>query len=183
MKNNKDPLYSNKIAGALLIGLLVVLGIGYIGNGLYHIDRTSEAYPIEVAEVDNAAAGAEEATETALPEIGPLLVSASAENGEANSKRCISCHSFEKGGPNKVGPNLWNVLGADIAIHADYKYSDALMSIEGNWDIENMNKFLASPKTFAKGNKMSFIGLSKEQDRADMIKYLHGQSDNPIPLP
>jgi cytochrome c len=108
-----------------------------------------------------------------------MLASASAEAGKKVTKKCAACHSFTKGGPNKVGPNLWNVVGGKPASAAGYKYSGAMKNMVANWDFEELNKFLYKPKAYLKGTKMSFSGLKKMGDRAAVIAYLTSLSDSP----
>ena len=90
---------------------------------------------------------------------------------------------MEKGGANKVGPNLYNVVGSEKGHEPSFAYSDALMSIKEPWDYENLNAFFAKPKDYAPGTKMNFAGLSKVQDRANVIAYLRQFADNPPPIP
>ena len=111
-----------------------------------------------------------------------LLTIASIESGEKVSTKCIACHGFNSGGGNRIGPNLWNILGANKANAAGFNYSDSLKNIEGEWSIEEMNLWLKSPKKYAPGNAMSFVGLRKDKDRANLIAYLNSMSDKPIPL-
>jgi cytochrome c len=111
-----------------------------------------------------------------------LLTIASIESGKKVSSKCIACHGFNSGGGNRIGPNLWNILGTNKANAAGFSYSDSLKSIGGEWSIEEMNLWLKSPKKYAPGNAMSFVGLRKDKDRANLIAYLNSMSDKPIPL-
>ena len=111
-----------------------------------------------------------------------MLASATAEAGKKVSKKCAACHSFTKGGPNKVGPNLWNIVGGKPASVAGYKYSGAMKGMAANWEFEELNKFLFKPKAYLKGTKMSFAGLKKSSDRAAIIAYLTALSDSPKPF-
>jgi len=111
-----------------------------------------------------------------------LLTIASIESGKKVSSKCTACHGFNSGGGNRIGPNLWNILGANKANAAGFNYSDSLKSIGGEWSIEEMNLWLKSPKKYAPGNAMSFVGLRKDKDRANLIAYLNSMSDNPIPM-
>jgi cytochrome c len=99
------------------------------------------------------------------------------------AKKCAACHNFEDGAPNKIGPNLWGVVGRDIAALPDFSYSSALSEKEGDWSYEALSEFVASPKGWAPGTKMTFAGLKKPQDRADLILYLRSLSGSPEPLP
>ncbi|MFK7867334.1 MAG: cytochrome c family protein [Alphaproteobacteria bacterium] len=182
MKNQKDPLFGNKVAGAVLISLLVVMLIGYGADAIYTIDRTADAYPIEVAENDAGVETAEAVVEV-IPPIADLLVLASIDDGAKVVKKCAACHEFTKDGNNKVGPVLWNIVGSNIAAVDGFQYSSALTALDGVWDYEALNLFLLNPKQYASGTKMSFAGLRKPKDRAAIIAYMRAQSDNPVPLP
>lgn len=114
-------------------------------------------------------------------DLAALIGAADPEQGKQIARKCLACHSFEPGGPNKVGPNLAGVVGADIA-SKDYAYSDALKSKEGTWTYQNLDAFLAAPKGWAPGTKMAFPGLKKPEERAAVIAYLRSLTDNPPPL-
>lgn len=92
--------------------------------------------------------------------------------GEKLSKACMACHSFDKGGPNKIGPNLWGIYNDKIAHLDNYAYSDAMANFGGQWDIEALNAFLWKPKKYMPGTKMNYIGMKKAEDRAAIVKYL-----------
>jgi cytochrome c len=176
----------NKIAGAILVALLVIKVIDIAGNAMPHAKTPAKhAYPIEgVAQKQPAGGEPQQArkAEAEVPAIGPLLAKASTEAGQKAARKCATCHSFDKGGPNKVGPALWGVVGSDIA-EGSFAYSSALKGLDGNWDFEKLNKFLHDPKGFAPGTKMTFAGVKSDKERADVIAYLRGLADNPVPLP
>jgi cytochrome c len=115
--------------------------------------------------------------------IGPLLAQADLEAGAKDARKCAACHSFEEGGPAKIGPPLWDVVGRDIAAVEDFAYSDALADQEGAWDYQKLDAFLAQPREWAPGTKMAFAGLKKPEERADVILYLRSLSNDPAPLP
>ena len=115
-----------------------------------------------------------------LPE---LLKAADPANGEKIATKCKACHDFTKGGPNKVGPNLYDIVGAKQAHLDNFSYSDAVKGLGGQWSYENLDKFLTKPKDYAPGTKMTFPGLPKPEDRAAVIAYLRTLSDSPKPLP
>jgi len=131
------------------------------------------------AEAETAAAAAPAAVASAAA----FMVGADAEKGAKVFRKCKACHKVDADAGNGVGPNLHAILGRDIASLEGFKYSDALLAKEGEWDFENMSAFLTKPKEWAKGTKMAFPGLRKEQDRADVIAYLNAQSDAPLPMP
>ena len=115
--------------------------------------------------------------------VSPILSTSSLENGAKVAKKCSSCHTFDKDGQNKIGPNLYNIIGSGIAKKTGYAYSNALVNFGGNWDFEKLANFLYKPKDYIDGTKMNFAGLKKVEDRADLILWLREKSDNPIPLP
>ena len=112
-----------------------------------------------------------------------MLASADAGKGAKIAKKCASCHSFNKGGKNKVGPNLWNIVNKSKASVDGYKYSKALAGHGGAWDWDALNGFLANPKAYVKGTKMAYAGLKKDGDRAAMLAYLRSLSETPADLP
>jgi cytochrome c len=173
-----SSLEANKIAGALLVAGLVALTSGIIADFLvqpHHGGHASMEMPVgePAAPADAAPVGP----------IAPLMATADPAAGETVAKKCLSCHSFDQGGAHKVGPNLWNVLGGPVAHAADFAYSDAMASHGGTWGYEEMNEYLASPRSYVPGTKMAFVGLNKIEDRANLLAYLRTLSDNPQPLP
>lgn len=124
-----------------------------------------------------AAATPEQPAEPAVP-IAEQVAQADPSKGERVFAKCKACHSVEKGGPNKIGPNLWGVVGRAPASHEGFNYSDAMQAHKGDtWTIENLNAFLHKPKDYAPGTKMTFAGLSKDSDRANLLAYLKTLSD------
>ena len=169
----------NKLAGAAILTALVLMVIGAIGNALVHPRGAATA----VASVPAAPARPEAApAEPEIP-IAVLLADADVEKGARTFKKCRTCHTTESGGKNKVGPNLWNVVNAERAGQDGFSYSKALRAKEGRWTYESLNAFLVKPKAYIPGTKMVFAGLRKARDRADVIAYLRGLSDDPAPLP
>jgi cytochrome c len=115
--------------------------------------------------------------------IGMLLSTASPEKGEKVARKCVACHSFKKGAKNKIGPNLYNIMGRKRATTVGYNYSKALKQIGGRWGFSDMDKFLLKPKKFLPGTKMSFKGIKNPSDRAAIIIFLRSFSENPLILP
>jgi len=176
-----DSLKFNKIAAALLSSILLIMMFGKIGNFLVNPNTdVSNAYPIEVPETNTAEA--KEEKEVIIEPITALLATANLESGLKIAKKCVACHGFDAGGPNKVGPNLYDIVNKDQG-KADYAYSKVLAALNGKWTYEELNKFLYKPKLYSKGTKMNYAGLSKTKDRANLIAWLRTKSDNPVPLP
>ena len=176
-----DALRFNKIAAALLSGVLLIMVFGKIGNILVNPKtEISNAYPIEVPEKNETKSKVAE--EVIIEPILTLLATADLESGLKISKKCVACHGFDADGPNKIGPNLYNIVNKDQG-KEDYAYSKVLASLSGKWTYEELNKFLYKPKLYSKGTKMNYAGLSKTKDRANLIAWLRTRSDSPVSLP
>ncbi|MBI1246031.1 MAG: c-type cytochrome [Alphaproteobacteria bacterium] len=173
----------NKIFGAVVSSILAVTVIGFVANMLVHPHHLEKAViDIKVAE-DAGAPAAAAAAPAAIEPIAPMLASANADAGKAVTKNCASCHTFDKGGKNGVGPNLWGIVGNKRAHAEGFGYSQAMQSAGGTWDYEHINQFVANPKGAVPGTRMAFAGLRRAEDRANLIAYLRTLSDNPVPLP
>lgn len=171
----------NTIAGWVLAGGICALGLSIVSGKVFHADKPERpeklGYVIEgVVSSEGDGAAAEVPIET-------LLASADPAKGEKVFAKCSSCHSINSGGANGIGPNLYGVLGKPHASVAGFAYSDALKSKSGPWTFEEMNKWLTSPKAYADGTKMSFAGLGKAEDRANLMAWMNTQSGSPLPLP
>jgi cytochrome c len=178
-----DTYEWNRIGGAFLAALITLLGLSIVTGYIFT--------PGEVAKKGYEVAGVEEevpadggAEVPAEQPIEMFLASADAARGEAAFKKCSACHSIEKGGANGIGPNLWGIVGAPLGRTAGFDYSDAMDGEAGKpWDWKALDSWIASPKKAIPGNKMAFAGISKPQDRADILVYLNSKSDSPLPLP
>ena len=174
--------FLEKFGASLLICAWLIYGSNFIGDALVSVpEHEAVAAVHEDAEPAAEKIAAEVAEEEA--DWATLLASADAAAGEKVFKKCKACHTVEQGGKNKVGPNLWNVVGGPKAAHEGFSYSGALSDMGGDWTYEDLNDFLASPKAYAPGTKMSFAGLKKAEDRAEVVAYLREHGDNPPPLP
>lgn len=178
-----DSFEFNKIAAAILIALLTVKGADLISETLIHPNTVKEnAFPIEGVSVVSHEGEDEEQQKGPTP-IEPLLATANIEKGKEIFKKCTSCHTIDKGGPNRIGPNLYDIVGAHKAKHPGYSYSAAMKKKGRTWTIQDLNTYLFLPRDFVPGTKMSFVGIKDDKERADLILYLLKQSDSPQPLP
>jgi len=169
---------SNTIAGWVLAGGIVALGLSIVSGMYFHGEAPEKEGFAVAAEASGDAGGV-----AAVP-IATLLATADVAKGEAVFKKCTACHNIAQGGPNGIGPNLWAALGKPHGYVAGFAYSDALKSVPGNWDWEGMDKWLSNPKKYAPGTKMTFAGLGNPEERANLILYLNSQGSNlPLPAP
>jgi cytochrome c len=171
---------TNTIAGWVLAGGIAALGLSIVSGEYFAAERPEKmGYVVEGVEEDTGGAAAE-----AEKPIAFYLASADAAKGEQVFKKCAACHNADKGGANALGPNLWGVLGETAGQGAHgFAFSDALKSKGGVWDWQNLSDWLHNPKTYAPGTKMTFAGLSKPEDRANVIAFLNQHSDAPRPMP
>ena len=180
-----DSFEFNKVIGGLLGAVFIVFSISIASDAIFASPAPEKpGYIIEAAEAEAAAPGGE--APAAVP-VAELLANADANAGAAVFKKCTACHSGEKGGPNKVGPDLWDIVNRPIGTHEGFSYSAAMKEFSQGgsvvWDFDHLNHFLASPKGYIKGTAMGFAGLKKDDERANLLAYLHSLSDNPAPMP
>ncbi len=177
-----DSFEWNKIFGGLLAGLVAVLGVS-IASDMMFARHAPEKPGYEIAGAEEAPAEGAAAADAEKP-AAFYLASADVAKGEAVFKKCAACHNAAPGGANGTGPALHGVIGRPIASHAGFAYSDALKGMAGKaWSWDEMWAWLKSPKAYAPGNKMSFAGIAKPEDRAAVIAWLNTQSASPLPLP
>ena len=175
-----DSFEINKIVASVLVVFLVVFGIGKISDIVFHVEKpNTSAYKVEVSTTSSTQ---DSSTDQSI-DIAALLAMGNLDDAKKVWKKCSACHSITKGGKNKIGPALYNVLGRNVAALDNYKYSKALTSYGKSWTFEEMNGFLSKPQAYIKGTKMAFAGLKKEKDRASIILFMNQNSDNPLPLP
>lgn len=172
----------NKGAMGVLMFVLLAIGASNLTEVIFHQDALeANAYPIDTASV--ASASVADVAVEAGPTIAELMQTASMDKGASVFKKCAACHTTENGGAAKIGPNLWGIVGKDVATREGFGYSDAMLGQEGNWDYELLNRYLTKPKDAIPRNKMVFVGLKKGSDRASVIMYLRSFSDAPVALP
>ena len=171
----------NKILGAILATCLGVLSINIAAGAIFTpVKPAKPGYDIVVPQTKP---GGEVKPAEKEPPIEQLLAKADVGRGENSAKKCAACHTFAKGGRTLVGPNLWGVVGRPKASEPGFNYSAAAKAKGGNWTIDDLNQFITNPKGYIPGTNMTFAGVSRASERADIIAYLNTLSDNPAPLP
>jgi len=168
---NKDELEDKILISEKKLNLLKTIRLTYGDLATTELAATSD---IPIASIT--------APEKPKLTFEELLAIASIEDGKKVSSKCTACHGFNSGGNNRIGPNLWGILGKAKAEASGFKYSDSLKGLGGIWSIEDMNLWLKSPKKYAPGNSMAFVGLRKDKDRANLIAYLNSMSESPVSL-
>lgn len=176
-----SSLENNKIFAAVLCAGITVMLTGFVAKKVIH----PKTLKTDAVQIDGAPVATSNApAKPQLPDpILAMIETADLEKGAKLSKACAACHSFDKNGPTKQGPNLWNIVNKLKCDVPDFKYSEALKETAGSWGYESLNFFLWKPKKYAPGTKMNFAGLKKAKDRAAIIAWLRTLSDNPTALP
>ncbi len=177
-----DSFELNKILGAVLGTCLVLLSLNITANAIFAPHKPAKpGYDIAVQEAP--AAGKPGVPAAPEEPIAKLFASADPGRGEASAKKCIACHTFGKGEPNRVGPNLWGIVGRAKASVPGFNYSAAMKAKGGNWTIDDLNDYLRNPKAMVPGTNMNFAGIPRANERADLLTYINAKADNPAPLP
>jgi cytochrome c len=177
-----DSFELNKVLGAVLATCLALLSLNIAAGAIFTSHNPEKpGYEIAVKEDDSHGKPGE-----AAPAEEPLPVrfaSADVGRGANSEKKCQACHTTGKGEPNRVGPNLWNIVGRPKASHEGFNYSAAMKSQKGNWTPEDLDVYLANPKAMVPGTAMTFAGIPRGKERADLITFLNTKSDKPVELP
>lgn len=176
-----DSFELNKIVGAVLATCLGLLVVNIVAGAIFRPGKLEKpgyaiAVPDEPGVVDVAKPTVAEPLPTRLANSDP-------KRGEGVAKLCAACHTFEKGGPNRAGPNLYGIVGRAKASVPDFNYSAPLRTKGGTWTFDDLDHFIADPKRYLPGTSMAFSGLARERQRADLISYLRTLADNAVPLP
>jgi cytochrome c len=179
-----DSFEWNKIIGAVLGTAMFIFVIRLVAEKIYEPEKPEKpGYVVEGVTETAAGGGAAAPVEEAMPDWGTVLASADVAAGKATTTKCEQCHDLSKGGPNKIGPNLYGVVERPRASVAGFAYSGAMKGKGGNWTYDELFKFVKAPGAYINGTKMSFAGLRSEKDRINLIAYLRSNADAPAAIP
>lgn len=174
-----DSFEWNKVFGAVLATVLLVMVIGIVAEQPFHHDEAKPAFSIEVASTDVSTEAVVEG-----PSFAELMANADADRGARQWAKCRSCHTLDKGGNNGTGPNLYGIVGRTVAALDEFNYSNALRERQtAVWTLEELSAWLKAPKSYAPGTSMSFVGVRKDDQRSDLLAYLATFSDVPVEFP
>jgi cytochrome c len=175
----------NKIAAAVLMAALLIFGgktLIEIVDKPHHVAKAGYTLPVPKGGIPGTGP-AKPAAPFDFKEIAPLMAKASVDGGKDSFRKCTSCHTAEKGGPNKVGPNLYGIVGREVGHHEGFAYSPAMKAKGGKWTWDHLAAYLHSPREEVPNNKMAFVGVKDNAELADLLAYLRTLSDSPEPLP
>jgi len=179
-----DSFEWNKIIGAVLGTAIFIFVVRVVAENIYEPEKPAKPGYVVEGVVETAGGGSAAPAEETMPDWGTVLASADVAAGKTISTKCEQCHDLSKGGPNKIGPNLFGVVDRPRASHEGFAYSDGMKARSAEkWTYENLNAFIKDPKTATPKTKMAFAGVKKDQARADIIAYLATLSDAPKPFP
>jgi cytochrome c len=177
-----DSFELNKILGAILGTCLMTLALNIGAGAIFAPEKPAK--PGYAIAVKTPGEGEKPAAKQPEEPMEAMMASASVEKGQAIAKQCQACHTFEKGGPNRVGPNLWSIVGSPRGEdRGGFNFSAAMRAKAGTWTFSELYQFLANPRGYIPGTAMTYAGLSRGQQRADVIAYLNSLSDSPLPIP
>ena len=173
----------NKIIVSIVLTLILVMGINKISDVIYSVEKPEKsAYQVASISNTNDSTSVASTENTSAGDVMTLFASVSLSDGEKIFKKCAACHSIAKGGANKIGPALYNVIGRQAGSLPDYKYSKGMIAYAKKWTPQEMDGFLENPKDWVKGTKMAYAGLKKPEERAALILFLNKNGDNPLSL-
>ena len=179
-----DSFEWNKIIGAVLGTVIFIFVVRLVAEKIYEPEKPEKpGYVVEGVVETSAGGGAAAPAEEAMPDWGTVLPAADVAAGKTLSTKCEQCHDLSKGGPNKIGPNLFGVVDRPRATHEGFSYSSAMKGKPGNWTYDELFKFIKAPGVDIPGTKMSFAGLRSEKDRINLIAYLRTNADSPAAIP
>ena len=175
-----DSFELNKVLGAVLATCLALLSLNIAASALFS-SHPPEKPGFNIAVQEKSDGKPAEAPPAEEP-LGKRMASADVGKGEASSKKCAACHTFGKGEPNRVGPNLYGVVGRQKTSEPGFNYSAAFKKMTGEWTPEQLDVYLTKPQAMVPGTNMSFAGIPRGTERADLIKFLNTKSDHPVDL-
>lgn len=176
-----DSFELNKVLGAVLGTCLILLSLNIAAGALFSAHPPAKpGYEIAVPEQAPAGQPGPAVADEPLP---VRFAKADVARGETSAKKCVACHTFGKGEPNRVGPNLWGIVGRQKASEAGFNYSAAMKAQKGNWTLDDLDVYLKNPRGAVPGTNMTFAGIPRATERADLLAFLNGKADSPAPLP
>jgi len=179
-----DSFEWNKIIGAVLGTAIFIFVVRLVAEKIYEPEKPEKpGYAVEGVVESPAGGGAAAPAEEAMPDWGTVLAAADVAAGKTLSTKCEQCHDLSKGGPNKIGPNLFGVVDRPRASHEGFSYSSAMKGKPGNWTYDELFKFIKAPGVDIPGTKMSFAGLRSDKDRINLIAFLRSNADAPAAIP